>query len=388
MNWARRGFVGLLTALLFVTLLSTAFSTSSKIAFSHPDKIESWLNQSNFYGHFVSNAIDQAKKSANSTEEQGSVTLSDTAVQQAAQSAFSQQLLQKSVQTFLDSNYAWLEGKTARPTFTVDLTQAKQSFAQLVGQYVLAHINSLPVCTPQQEAELGNIQNVDPLNITCRPAQLSAQAEAQLVTQRIQTSDNFLSNPVITANNINPNGGAKSQPYYQKYADLPKAYKWGVRLPYIYAAAALLSMLGILLLMPGRRRGLRRIAIVLAEAGLVLVVVRFVLDEIFKQIERHAFNNANIGQLQQSLTSVLHLAKDQLVKIDFYFGIAYLILALVIFIVLVSTRNRQPRAPKLKEAAPEPELAADKPSKPVTDLPPPRPKVTGPPLPPKKRLVQ
>jgi hypothetical protein len=341
MNWARKGLFHLLSLILFVSLVGTAVSTASNVAFSHPTKIETWLNQSNFYGHFVSNAIDQAKKSAGSTENQGSVTLSDTAVQQAAQSAFSNQLLQQSVKTFLDSNYAWLEGKTAQPSFAIDLTQAKQSFANQVGQYVQAHIAGLPVCTPQQLVELGNVSNVDPLNITCRPAQLSAQAEAALVTQRVQNSGNFLSNPVITANNINPNGGSSSQPYYQKYTQLPKLYQLAVKLPWIYAAVALLSTLAIFFLAARRRLGLRRIGIVLIEAGVVLVLLKFLADAALTQLEKRAFSNANIGQLQQSLTSFLHQAEGQWVKIELWFGIGYLLLAAIILIVIISTRNRR-----------------------------------------------
>ncbi|HEX4773894.1 MAG TPA: hypothetical protein VH234_00020 [Candidatus Saccharimonadales bacterium] len=389
MNWVRKVLAGFLTLVLFVALLGTAFSTSSSIAFSHPDKIEAWLNQSDFYGHFVSNAIDQAKKSANSTENQGPVTLSDTAVQQAAQSAFPTQLLQNSVKIFLDANYAWLEGKTAQPSFTIDLTQAKQSFATQVGQYVQDHINSLPVCSAQQLAALGNVNSVDPLNITCRPLQLSAPAEAQLVTQRIQNSDGFLSNPVISANNISPNGGSSGQPYYQKYSELPKLYRLGVMLPWVYAVVALVCTLGIIFLVPRKRWGLRRIGSTLAIAGAILVASKFVADAGLKQAEKHIFSNASVGQLQQALTDFLQRAEHQLVKTDLLFGLGYLLLALIVLVVLLSTRNRVKKPSSKSSQAPLPATDQPQSTPPATDLPP-RQKPTGPPLPPPKRprLIQ
>lgn len=381
MNWVRKVLAGFLTLVLFAALLGTAFSTSGNLAFSHPDKIEAWLNQSDLYGHFVSNAIDQAKKSANSTENQGPVTLSDTAVQQAAQTAFSDQLLQNSVKTFLDANYAWLEGKTAQPSFTINLTQSKQNFAAQVGQYVQAHINSLPVCGAQQLAALGNVNSVDPLNITCRPPQLNAQAEAQLVTQRIQNSSGFLSNPVISANNINPKGASSSQPYYQKYSELPKLYQLGVKLPWIYAAAALLSALAIIFLAPRKRCGLRRIGINLAIAGVILVAFKFVADAVLKQVEKHIFNSSSVGQLQQALTDFLQRAEHQLVKTDMLFGLGYLLLALLILIILLSTRRNRGAKP-VPKGRQEPLPVNGQPrSTPQTPA--------GPPTPPKRpRLVQ
>src|ERR1700752_3961147 len=97
MIWLRKGFVYLLSAFLLLSLLGTAFATSITVALSHPDKLETWLDQSHLYDNFVNNAIDQAKKSANSSPGSSTVSLSDTAVQQAAETAFSQAQLKQYV---------------------------------------------------------------------------------------------------------------------------------------------------------------------------------------------------------------------------------------------------------------------------------------------------
>lgn len=382
--------------MLLVCLLGTAFSTSSNMALSHPQKIETWLDQSNLYQHFVSNAIDQAKKSAGSSEDQGSVTLSDSAVQQAADSAFTTQIFQQSLNTFLNSNYAWLEGKTAQPNFTIDLTSAKQNFAAQIGQYVQEHISSLPVCTTQQLVEIGSAANIDPLNITCRPPTLDAQAEATLVTQKVENSGGFLSNPVITANNINPKGSS-SQPYYQKFSEAPKLYRLAVKLPWIYAAVALISALGVLFLAPRKRWGLRRVGITLAVAGAVLIISVLLSNTALHQAEKRIFNQSSVGQLQQSLTNFLSQLEHQLVKVDLWFGIGYLGLAAIIFILLASTRRRKhrPETPVKPIPPGDSESLASRLSNTPREAPksapePPRPAPTGPPPPPKRptRLIQ
>src|SRR5690349_7852336 len=120
----RKFGVVVFSCVLFISLLSLAFSVSTNLALSHPKKIEKWLSQSGFYGSFVGTAIDQADKTAGD-DQSGGVSLSDSAVKQAAESAFSPSLIQKNVNTFLDSNYSWLQGKTDKPGFNIDLTQAK-----------------------------------------------------------------------------------------------------------------------------------------------------------------------------------------------------------------------------------------------------------------------
>ncbi len=396
MIWARKGLVHLFSLILFVSLIGTALSVSANLAFSHPKKIETWLNNSNLYGQFVSNTTSQAIKAAGSSQNQASLTLGDSAVQQAANASFPTSLFQQSVNTFLESNYAWLEGKTSQPNFTIDLTSVKQSFASQVGQYVLTHMASLPTCTPQQLTQLGAAGNIDPLNITCRPGNLSAQAEASLVTQNIASSNKFLSNPVITANNINPNGSTHSRPYYQRFSKAPELYRLVVKLPWIYVAVVFLSTLAIIFIALRKRLGLRRVGIILTLAGLVLIAIKFLANPILKQIEKKLFQNSASEQIHQALIGFLNQAEHQLVKVYLWFGISFLILAIIIFLVLRFTRKGHKR---LKVDSPvstsnSVDISNRFRSDPQNSVPPARPIQrpipTGPPEPPKRppRLIQ
>lgn len=337
MLWVRKGLVHLLSLLLFVCLIGAAVATSINVNLSHPDKIKTWLNQSGVYDHFVAEAIAQAQKSAGDKPDNGPVSLSDSAVRQAAESSFSPQLLQHSVNTVLDSNYAWLQGKTATPNFTIDLRSAKQSFAQQVGAYVKTHLAGLPVCTPAQLSQI-DVQNIDPLTVVCRPDTLSPEAEGNQVTQSIENGD-FLSNPVITSSSINPNASAASKPYYTKLSFAPRLYQSGVKLPWALGLVALVLALSIVVIAPLRRKGWRRVGIVLLEAGALLIIGKFVADFLLGKVEAKAFNASSVGQLQQSLTAFARHVESAIVKIDLYFGLLYVLLAAVVLILLYRTRH-------------------------------------------------
>lgn len=334
----RKFGVFLLSVILFIGLLGLAFSTSSNIAFTHPAKIKSWLNQSNLYGNFVADAIKQAEKTAGG--DSSTISLNDAAVQQIAQSTFTSGSLQNNVNTFVDSNYAWLQGKSSTPNFRIDLTNAKQTFAQRVGNYVQTYLTNLPVCSDTQLSEI-NPQTADPLTLTCRPATMNPATEAAQVTDQIANSGAFLSNPVITASTIDPKADSESQPYYQNLSGLPQVYQFGTKLPWIASLVALASTVGVIFVSKRHRNGVRSVGIVLALAGLVLVSTKFVSDQAFSKVQHHVFNNTDIGQLQKALTAFMHHAEDQLVKVDLWFGIAYLVLAIIILIAMRSTRQRQ-----------------------------------------------
>ncbi len=378
----RKIVVLLLSLVLLVSLLGVAFSTSSDMAFSHPDKLESWLSQSKLYDHFVATVADETQKSASGGSQPGAAPTDNAAITQAIQAAFTPQLLQGYVKTFLNGNYAWLEGKTATPAYTIDLTAAKQSFAENIGKYIETRLASLPVCSSAQLAQLPAGQNTDYLTIACRPPTLSPQAAAAQAVQQLNSGDSLLSNPVVTANSISPKGNNNQghQPYYQKFSAAPKLYRLGLKLPWIFGGLALLSTLGIVFIASRKRKGIKYLGVVLLVAGFILVAVKFMADVAFNQVEKRVFNNATVGQLQQSLTDFLHRVEAQLVKVDFWFGIAFLVLALVLIGILWFTRQKSGAAAK--------PVDGDGMGTPQAGDTPPFPELKQPPKPKRPRLIQ
>jgi|GEM_PF-1045618 len=352
----RKVGVFLLSVILFVSLLGFALSVSAGFAVTHPQKIKGWLNQSNVYGAFVTDAINQAKQSAGDNSDSGSssnsvnsddsnspiasssISLSDAAVQQIARSTFSSKALQSDVDTFVNSNYDWLKGKTDTPNFKIDLTSAKQTFADKVGAYVQTYMAGLPVCTDTQLSEI-NTQDMDPLDLTCRPAGVLPATIGSQVSDDIAGSNAFLSNPVITATNLDPKGDTETTPYYQNLSGLPKVYQFGTKIPLIAGIVALASFLGVIFTAKRHRNGLKVAAIVVALGGVVLLIIKLLSGQIFSHAQSQLLSGKT-GEVHKALTTFLHYVVDQLIKIDLWFGVAYLVVAAVILIALRATRER------------------------------------------------
>lgn len=340
MIWLRNFVVYLLSSLFFVALLTTAFATSINIAFGKPTKLESWLDQSGIYTSFVDAAIKQAKSSTTTSGGSNGISPSDVAVQQAATAAFSPTLLQQNVNKFLDANYAWLRGSVAKPTFAIDFTGAKQAFGQQVGQYVTAHLASLPVCTYAQSL---NYQAIDPLLATCRPSGISAAAEGTKLANQIVSGSGFLSDPLITENTLGGTTGS-GKAYFEKYAIAPKIFRFATKVPLILGALALISAVVIVFVSPKRRKGLRKLGYTLTYAGVILIATKFVGDIVLKNVQGKLFNGASVVDIRGSLISFINLLESQIVKINLYFGIAFVVLAGLVFVTLIMTRDKKAKA--------------------------------------------
>jgi hypothetical protein len=361
MNWLRKSLGHLLAVLFLVSLLGIAVCVSANRNLSQPDKLKGWLSDSKIYDNLIAGTLEKAEKDEAKAGDADTVSLSDATVQQAAEKAFSPQLLQQSVNTFLDANYAWLQGKTPTPSFTIDLTDAKATFAQRVGKIVGDRLASLPACTPDQ---LAKIQiPVDPLTVTCRPASLDPTTEAKRVTDEITASD-FLSQPEVTASSLGRDENSQDKPYYEKLAWAPTAYKIGQKAPLILAALAILLALLVIFLHPEQRKGIRKVAFVMAFAGILLVASKYITDFFVNKFEDKLFAGNVTDQLQTSRSNLLEQVEAAFIQTNLWFGIAFLILAAVLLIWLFQSRERRskvstvraPQNPSPAEQTPAPAI--------------------------------
>jgi hypothetical protein len=353
MIWVRKVTVFVLSVVLFICLVAGTLSFSANLNLGKPAKLESWLNNSDVYTSLVNNELSGAQQNASNDAGAGRVSLNDPTVANAVKSIFSPAVVSQYAATFLNSNYAWLQGKTTQPDFRIDLTSTKQQLADRVGQAVETRVAGLQPCT---SAELDQIQatlSSDPLTLPCGLPGLDATTAGQQVTKQIASSSDFLNNPVLTAATLNPNGSSSGQPYYQRLARLPQLYRLNQKLPVILGILALLSIIGILVLSLTRRRALRRLGWVFLADGVILIAFKSASDGLFNQVQKKLFSNSNVDQLQKSLTGFMHQVESQFAKTELITGVVLLVLALLILLRLWFTRGKT-GGPKPKSGAPEP----------------------------------
>ena len=343
MNFWRKGFVHFLSIVLLVSLVGGAYAASFDLTLAHEDKVEKWLVDSKLYDAFINTALKEAKQ-AQEPSRTVTVAFDNPAVKQSAQQAYPPEQMKKDVHTFLSGNYAWLEGKAAKPNFVVDFTAVQERFANSIGQQVEDRLKGLPVCTPQQLADLqANPNSIDPMTIACRPANLDPTTEAALTSQQIKGNSGFLNNTIITPTSVHKNGidtQAGTQPYYQDLSYVPTAYQWGKKLPWLALVLSILSVIGILLLTDRKRRALKQLAVTSLIAGIILLLGKFLADILFNWVEKKSFNQSENGELQQALVRFLHMAEQALVRVDLWFGVAFVLIAAAIFITLRANRGQ------------------------------------------------
>jgi hypothetical protein len=355
----RKGVVHLLAVVLFVSLLGLAVSTGANRTFT-PDKLKGWLAQSGIYDQVVPAILKSAETKSTTDGNQTSIPLTNEQIQKAAEQAFSSTLIQQSVNTFIDGNYAWLQGDTATPSFKIDLTKEKEEFAKSVGEQVQTRLASLPACSVAQLAALQI--PVDPLTITCRPTTLDPKAEGTRIAAEISNSD-FLDKPVLTADSLNQDSASSGKPYYSKLSSAPKAYQRSKQAPLLTGVLIIVCALAIIAIAPSRRRGLRRVGLMLLDAGLVLVAFKFVADGLTNTVQHKLLAQTLNGQLTQQYTAVIKDIETSLTHTYFMFGIVFVAIAAVILIALYVTRGGNRQSSRKSNAKP----ASDKPSTPQLD---------------------
>ena len=340
-------------ALLFFVLLAGAYVVSVNSVFGKPESVESSLKKSGVYSKLASYAVDRAAASTSTTS--GSVSLDNPKVKALANSVFSQQLVQQNAETFINSNYKWLDGTTTTPQFTLDFNAAKTDFATKVGQTVLDYLTGLPVCTNQQLVQLKSAPSLDPLAIPCRPSTVQPRAEANRVAAQILTS-NFLSQPTLTAETLKLNDQTTpSRPYYVQLAQAPKLYRLTQALPLILGIVAVLLSLAVIFIAPIRRRGVRRVGLTFVTVGAILVATKFISDNLFNRLQENVFKTSDITDVQKPLLDAAHQLQKQLVMTDLYLGIGFVIIGLLLVFAYFKMRASDkagPRTPAVADTSP------------------------------------
>jgi len=355
MQFVRKFFRGLASYLFKLFILLTAVVAALVLTFHSPKKIEKSLNDSGVYTTFVDSALQEAQKS-NKEGDTSNIPTNDPAVKAAAKQAFTPQLLQQSTENVLNGTYAWLSGNTPSPNFKIDLSGAKQNFANSVGMAAAQRVSSLPACTTAQLQQLTT--DIDPFSLTCLPPGFDIDAAQNKVTNDIASSKDFLGTPIITPQNLPKNSQGKT--VFDQLANAPKIYKWVSASPWLLAILAVLSGGITIALYESRRHGIRNLAISLSGAGIFLLIIGYLDDKIIARINRPdgALGKSLKGSFQQTAIKAVNSISHSVIQVLIWFGIGYLVIGVGALIALhftkPSSKSKPPAADTNKHDKPEP----------------------------------
>jgi hypothetical protein len=335
MHFLKKLAVSILVLLLSLSLSIIVASTVFTMTIGRPSNVKSWLRESKVYEASVKSALDNVSKNAAGSDS----TLNQPEVQQVIRQTFNASLVQSTVEKVIDGTSHWLDGKTQKPDFVIDLTSVKQSLAENAGNAVVTHINGLPVCTRAQLRQIS--PDADPFTIPCHPAGIDAAAEKQKVMQEILGNKDLFANPVITYDTIvdksleNKIGIALLLSYYQYF------YQHIDNILWIFGLLAILSAVGIIYLTDNHRHGLHRAAMSVLISGISLIAVLIIVSWAVSKFSssKNLFKDAS-PDLQTAMVNLGELVANSINQVLLVFGIIFTILGAG---TLVYLRLTQPK---------------------------------------------
>ncbi len=347
MNFLKKALYQGTGAIFKLLLLLVPIIFALAIVLGTPKHIETALKESRVYDQIVGVIIDNSKKDAkdNNTQE----VLSQPEIQAAAEKAFNPTVLQGASENFLEGIYGWLQGNTAKPEFSIDLTKPKNDLVQGVTDYAKKRADSLPVCTLQQLRLLD--PNMDLLSVPCVPPGTNTQALANQFAQDFQNGADFLDKPVITNETIAKNNDGKSIDQNLKAA--PDAYKAVQAGKWVLFVLTILLGALLILARKNRRAGIRHVA-----WGMIGVATFLVIGQI---VYWFVFDTANKGGSNGTATQVMVLDGVKALirefnKVLLWFIAGYAVVGGGLLVLLRTKFSPAPNGPALDPLIGDPEL--------------------------------
>lgn len=253
---------------LFFCLTGLAWAHVGTATIRNRETVKSWLVESGFYDNVVDTVLEAANQQESESGE-ADIPVDDPQIQAITKDAFSPGYLQENVEKVLDGTYAWLEGRTPKPEFIIDVSMAKQKLADGLANYAVSRAANLPACTPDQMAAMTD--DYDALNATCLPPGVSPQAAAENLRYEILTNEEFLGDTTFSGDDfkIEENGQkvAIADSQFRRAQTVYKVTGYG---PYIFGVLAVLMAAAVFFVSSTRRNGLRRVGIIFISSGLLL----------------------------------------------------------------------------------------------------------------------
>ena len=276
-----------MTTLIFViAALHALFATINATT------IKSVMKEKGIYSQVVPAILATASYPKNQSPA-GQIPLDEPWVSEVATSAFTPQTVESLSTAVIDGSFGWLEGKTASPEFSFDLTPNKQILADKVGEYVTKRSASLPVCTL---ADLQSLSaDINLYTAPCRPAMISPEQAGQSARAQVLSDQNFLKDPVINSANLKENSGVSPfdslKPLRVLYSNQSSFLLGFVLLTVLFAAGGVSTA-------KNRIDGLRRLFRLLLTAGIGLSIFTFFMWLGSKRL-------SNIGSSEPILSKVM-----------------------------------------------------------------------------------
>lgn len=285
------------------TLFIFGIGLSLLLVFGQPKPIKTAVTGSGLYTVLLHDILAGQSQTTLGTMQ---LPLNDPNIEQAIGAAFTPQVLQGAGDNIIDGFYNWIQGKTEKPTFNVNLLGARDQAAENVATYVAGRVASLPACSTAGLYSLyssGALTASNYYNMSCRPPSLSTQTVHDTVRSSILSSSDFANQLTVDASTMTDTSG---EPLYKKLSFVPAAYTAIVWSTYATGILAIAALAGSIFLHPRRRTGAKHAGIILLACGAASALLAWITVFGATYIERLVISAAGTdAALQVKITDIV-----------------------------------------------------------------------------------
>lgn len=307
--------MGLGNILLF--LLPTVIGVS--VLLGTPSTLKQALANSDVYQYFVPAILNEsAKKATNEGDGAANAVLSDPGIRNAALSSFEPRVIQNTSETILDGIYAWLQGKTPEPTFTIDLSEPRQKLIANLTAYGKTRAAALPQCTLEQLKQLQGSRDI--LTIPCLPPGVDPNKAAEQFSNDLVTNAEFLNETKITSAQLTKD--SSGQTVGQKFPHASEVFQALRQAPWIIGGAVILFYGGALALAADKLRAIRKILWSLVGCGIFYALLMAIYHFVSGNVATSAVSVPDAG-LQSSLVQLIRALMSDYIRVVSVVALTY-----------------------------------------------------------------
>lgn len=324
---------------------------------------KSWLSEGKIYDNFVNELAKlvekEQTKSRGPEASESDANVDMAALARAAKAAFPPNVLQANVESILTSAYDWLEGKTDKLNFNLDLADEKQAFIDALGNEAIAKLSSLPACTNEQISE-----DFDLFSAGCLPSGTDINAQVSELKNEIASSDSILPDTQLSGDDIKVNVGGEQQTLDQAFPDAPKWYGWFRSSPLLLGVLVIVNSGLIFLLSRPKRKGFKKLAWLFGLTATALLLIGGAGSIIGNQLGKGSFKlgAGQDGFAENLLLPLVRQVSSSFSKWHLIIGGVYLGIAVICIVVYLLLKKKNPevvvpKADDKKEVEPKEEAA-------------------------------
>lgn len=327
----RKFFYYLAGFVAFISLVQLPFAFAVSSVFSTPDNIDTALEEGGVYDNVVPLILEEASKQNNDATSQQ--IMADPGLKNAITSSVKSDDIQAASQSAIDGIFAWLQGKTDQPEFTIDLSKPANQAVEKLTMYAQQRAAGLPACTLQQ-LQTVDFQS-DVLSIPCLPPGVSAAQIGQQFSDHAKQQIEILRDPVIDSKQLIREGDAGQL----QESQLPEFYqslhssKW-------FTLTLVIFLISLLVFARrDRLAGIRYVAILLLTAAGVLGIA--LLMALFAQ-KNIPVTDDKIAELVAK--TLLNLT-NQIISIVRWFVLGYAVIGIATLVAVRKFGHHGPTHP-------------------------------------------